>query len=421
MVKKEKEGECKLCLPDSWVWPPPVPDAPPGFPPQPLKPSTSAAAVSSRNHTPSSLENGFSQGLTPDSTRQQHPPRRTSRKRSRPQFYSPPPAQQQPTGRRRRGRPPKARIMSQLSCQEIGTRNGDQVSAASLRQTQKQTSCFFTSLQITKEQSRSRTNNQVCEQSSQITQTVDENQARAAPRSTFLNRDIEETVTDISLTEVPDPIHGVALDDWMNPSIDPKILQHVANALHNMAGRETSLDETKVLKSRSSDIDKTLFYTLKAINKNHGDITQDCSLKSDCMKTLVLLGICKVVQDLEKKQLKDIDISTLDPYYTAVRDAENMNVNVQWLHDRLDEIKDAVILREEAKGMVDERNRRLESIDNRNKELLTRKVEVERLKSEIQDIEDQLAREVIMMDELNRNIGTQTSEFPHTYLMDGLV
>ncbi|KAL0307429.1 UNVERIFIED_CONTAM: hypothetical protein Sangu_3032300 [Sesamum angustifolium] len=419
VIKKENAN---FRLPDSWVGLPPVPDAPPGFPPQPLKPSTSAAAESSRSQNPSSLENGFSYGETPDSTGQQYSPRRTSRKRSRPQFYSPSPVRQQPRGPRRRGRPPKARFMSHLSRPKIGTTNGDQVSATPLRQTQKQmSSCFITSLPITKEQSRSRTNNQVCEQSPQITQTIDKNQASTAPRSTFLNHDIEETVTDISLTEVPGPIHGVALNDWMNPGIDPRILQHVAKALHNMAGSVTSLDETKVLKPGSSDIDKTLFYTLKAINKNHGDITQDCSLKSDCMKTLVLLGICKVVQDLEKKQLKDIDISTLDSYYTAVRDAENMKVNVQWLHDRLDEIKDAVILREEAKGMVDERNRRLASIDNRKKELLMRKVEVERLKSEIQDIEDQLAQEVFMVDELNRKIGAKTSEFRHTYLMDGLL
>ncbi|KAK4428140.1 hypothetical protein Salat_1583000 [Sesamum alatum] len=117
------------------------------------------------------------------------------------------------------------------------------------------------------------------------------------------------------------------------------------------------------------------------------------------MKTLVLLGICKVVQELEKKQLKDIDVSTLDSYYTAVRDAKNMKVNVQWLHDRV------------AKGMVDERNRRLENIDNRKKEMSMRKVEVERLMSEIEGIEDQLAREVIMVDQLNRKINALTSEF----------
>ncbi|KAK4422611.1 hypothetical protein Salat_1843600 [Sesamum alatum] len=408
-----KEENANFCLRDSWVGNPPGLDAPPGFPSQPPKTSTTAAAESSRNQNPSSQENGFSHGESPDPTGLL---RRTSRKRSRPQFYSPSPARQSPTGPRRRGGPPKARFMSQLSRQEIGTRNGDQVSATPLRSPQDRMSCFLTSLPVAKEQSRSRTNHKVCEQSSQVTQTVDQNQASTARRSTFLNHDIKETLIGISLTEVPGPIHG-----RMNSGMDPKILQHVAKALHYMVGSEASLDGTKVLKPRSSDIDKTLLHTLKAINKKHGDITQDCSLESDCMKTLVLLGICKVVQELEKKQLKDIDVNTLDSYYTVVRDAENMKVNVQWLHDRLDEIKDAVILREAAKGMVDERNRRLESIDNRKKELSMRKVEVERLMSEIKSFEDQLAREVIMVDQLNRKIGAQTSEFQHTYLMDGLL
>lgn len=85
------------------------------------------------------------------------------------------------------------------------------------------------------------------------------------------------------------------------------------------------------------------------------------------MKTLVLLGICKVVQDLQKIQLKDLDISSLDSYYTAVRDAENMKVNVQWLRSRLDEIKDAINLSGEAKGLINERDRRVRTlIERRN-------------------------------------------------------
>ncbi|KAK4426754.1 hypothetical protein Salat_1444100 [Sesamum alatum] len=273
MVKKEENAN--FCLPDSWVGPPSGPDAPSGFLSQPPKSSTSAAVESSRNQNPSSQENGFSHGESPDPTGQ---PRCTSRKRLLPQFYSPSPAR-----------------------------------------------------------------------------------------------------------EVSGPIHGIALNNRMNLGMDPKILQHVAKALRYMAGSEACLDKTKVLKPVSSDIDKTLLHTLKAINKKHGDITQNCSLELDCMKTLVLLGICKGREEHEGE--------------------------LQWLHDRLDEINVVVILSEAAKGMVDERNRRLENIDNRKKEMSMCKVEVERLMSEIEGIEDQLAREVIMVDQLNRKIGAQISEF----------
>ncbi|KAI3453706.1 hypothetical protein Pfo_010369 [Paulownia fortunei] len=451
MVKKENAN---FSMPDSWAGPRSEPDVPPGFPPQPPRTCTSAADESSRNQNPTSKENGFRRvhGQRPNSSGPQ-PPRRTSRKRSRPQFYAPPPVQQQPAAPRRRGRPPKARLISQLSRQETETetRKPNQVSSTPLRRPHKQMSCFIRSLQISKEQSSSEVDNQVGEQGSQSNISssahhlvrqrtnmkgktrdiaVDKNRARATQRSTFHTHDIEETLIDISLTEVPGPpvsgyerVGNVGRNDQISQGIDPKILQHVANALQYMAGSQTAIDDTKV-KSRNSDINKNLAHMLKAINKKHGDITQDCSLESDCMKTLVLLGICKVVQDLQKKQLKDLDISTLDSYYTAVRDAENMKVNVHWLRNRLDEIKDAVKLTNEAKGLANEKNRRLENIDNKKKELLLRKGELERLKSEIQDIEGQVAQEVVMVEELNKKIGAQTSkfsQFEHTYLMDGLV
>ncbi|KAL6582684.1 hypothetical protein OROMI_004762 [Orobanche minor] len=90
-----------------------------------------------------------------------------------------------------------------------------------------------------------------------------------------------------------------------------------------------------------------------------------CLLESDCMKTLVLLGICKVVEDLQKKQLKDLDGNSLDSYYIAVRDAENFKVDVQWLHNRLDEIRDACKLSDGTKGLVDERDSELEKLMKR--------------------------------------------------------
>ncbi|KAK6130040.1 hypothetical protein DH2020_036226 [Rehmannia glutinosa] len=432
MVKKENAN---FSIPDSWTGAGPrsEPEAPPGFRPQPPKTCTSAAAESSRNENPTSKEKGFRRVYRKRSTSSgQQSPRRTSRKRSRPQFYAPSPAQPPPATPRRRGRPPKARSMSQLSHQETETRKPNQVTSTPSERPQEQTSCLIRSFSQLIQESQSchnlvgkktnmkRTNRDVA---------VNKNQAGDAQKSTFRTHDIDETLFDISLTEVSDPISGyrrvgnVSRNDQTSQGIDPKILQHVANALQYMAGSQTAVDETKV-KSKSSDINENLAHTLKAINKKHGDITQDSLLESDCMKTLVLLGICKVVQDLQRKHLKDLDISTLDSYYTAVRDAENMKVNVQWLHNRLDEIKDAVKFTAEAKVLVNEKNRRLEDIDSKKKELLLREGELERLKSEIQDIEEQVAREVVLVEELNKKIGAQTSrfsKFQHTQLMDGLI
>ncbi|CAA0831551.1 Unknown protein [Striga hermonthica] len=122
--------------------------------------------------------------------------------------------------------------------------------------------------------------------------------------------------------------------------------------------------------------------------------------------------------------LNDSEVDLAHSYYTAVRDAENMKVNMKWLRDRLDEIRDAVELTEEEKVLANEKDARLANIFMKKKELEMRKVELENIKSEVEDLEACLAREVVMVEELNRTIGARQSrfsKFQHKYLMEGLI
>ncbi|KAL7150342.1 hypothetical protein ABFS83_05G105900 [Erythranthe nasuta] len=351
---------------------PPLRDVPPGFQPHPPKPCTSAAAAAAA-----------AAGQSPNSYRQKP----TSLKR--------------PDGPRRRGRPPKARSFSHLSNQAIEARNVDQVSS--------------------KDQSSDKmgSQNNTPPSPHDIVNLALVKCASAFP--THHNND--EALFDTPLTEVPCPVSSsFEAVGKTRGNVDLNILQQVANALnHNML--ENAVDGTKV-NSRFSDMDKNLADTLKAINEKYGDITKDCSLESDCMKTLVLIGVCKVVQDLQKKQLEELDIGFLDSCYTAVRDAESMKVNVRWLSNRLDEIKDAVRSSDEGKRLVDERNRRLENIDKEKREVSLRKAEMEKLKSEIRDLEDRLVQEAVLVDELNKKISARTTRFSqlqNMYVVDGLV
>ncbi|KAL8503371.1 hypothetical protein ACS0TY_022200 [Phlomoides rotata] len=427
----------------------PMPDVPPGF--EPLRPKTRTAAVveSSRKQNPTPNGNGVFTGhehaQSSDSSAEQGP-RRTQRKRSRPEFYEPPtrrrtaasPLRRARTARgksaetpRRRGRPPKARFMSLFSLPEPEAQNrrSNEVSSTPLTRLQGQGGqgqlpYFIKPVQLTKEQSSSQPkintsstpNDPLGHEPNINGKTREINVDGSINRSNFFQaRDIEETVVERS--------KNVGCTNKMTEGIDPKLLQHVANALQYMTVSQTSIEYENVY-SRSSDFDKNLVRTIKAIEKMHGDITKNCLLESDCMKTLVLIGICQVVQDMQKKRLKDVDISSLESHYTAVRDAENMKVNVQWLRNRLDEIKDAVSLSSEAIGIENERNGLLVTIDRKKSELLLRRVELERLKSEVEDIEEQIAREAVMVDELNKKYGdsmSRISEFQKMNLMDGLV
>lgn len=320
---------------------------------------------------------------------------------------------------------------------ETEKRNSNQDSSAPSRMTGENILTFLSSLEIAMDQSSVRVNDEVAEHVSHIINcpsphqlvgpiktghiSVDKIRPRVGQSSSFNAEDIEDTLTDVSLAKVIAPVsyektQNLSRNYRISDGIDPKFLQHVANALQHMAGTQTALDDAKVI-SRSSDTNNNLVHTRKAIIKRHGDITQDSLLESDFVKTSVLHSICEMVQDLQKKQLKDLDICTLGSYYTAVSDLEYMKVDVQWLHSRLDEIKDALNLSDEAKGIINEREGRVGNINRKKKEL-------ERLKSEVQDIEVQLAREVVMVDELNKKFDNQMSKiarFKHANLMDGLI
>ncbi|KAL2544110.1 uncharacterized protein Fot_13343 [Forsythia ovata] len=300
--------------------------------------------------------------------------RRTSRKRVRPQFYSPALPQQY---RRRRSRPSKARSMSQLSYQEKVTGNCNKPSTI-LSRWQEQMTHVPLAIHFTGEQSSSQINNELGKETNETTTT--------ATTTPLPNQQTEQAPSTMEKT------HGITV----------------------YKNRRLSDNNMKT----------NLVLILNAINEKHGDITKDCSLESDRMKTLVLFGICEVVQDLQKKQLKDLDLCMLESCYSAVKDAERMKMNVKWLRNRLDEIKDAIETAGEALKLMDEKERLMENIDNKRKDILLRKGELKRLYSEIEEMEGQVAQDIVIIEELDKNIRTQTSKFQHLEqmpLMDRLI
>ncbi|CAI9755442.1 unnamed protein product [Fraxinus pennsylvanica] len=310
---------------------PDLPVPPPGFS---LKTPTAKSATTS-------AADGVSQPLSPppseEASREQSPAgtstRRTSRRRVRPQFYSPalPPQQY----RRCRSRPSKARSMSQLSYQEKVTGKCNRHSVTFSRWQEQMT---YVS------QSRSQINNGT------TTTPLPSQETEQAPN-------------------IIGKSNGITVDK-------------------NRAS-DTNSNGIAVDKNQASDTNSktNLALTLNSITEKHGDITKDCLLESDRMKTLVLFGICEVVQDLQKKQLKEIDVSMLESCYSAVQDAEKMKMNVKWLRNRLDEIKDATLSAGEALRLMDEKKRLMKSIENKRKDILLHKGELKRLNSEIEEME----------------------------------
>ncbi|OIT36265.1 PREDICTED: uncharacterized protein LOC109242257 [Nicotiana attenuata] len=228
---------------------------------------------------------------------------------------------------------------------------------------------------------------------------------------------IRGTIDSPSIQEELRTINGARLDhktkkeaDLSNQqtcSIDANFLQQVAVAFKEVKANQ---EESTTLVKETISLNPSLEPTFLAIQEKHGDITKDCPLESGQMLSSVLAVICKVVQELQKKHLTDVDCNLLNSYYLVVKDAEKMKVNVNWLRARLDEIKDAVNSIVETKNLNDEKNRLAELIENEKRNLVFMKTEWENLKVEIATKESQLNVETLVNQELSGMISNRALE-----------
>ncbi|KAK4422614.1 hypothetical protein Salat_1843900 [Sesamum alatum] len=157
--------------------------------------------------------------------------------------------------------------------------------------------------------------------------------------------------------------------------------------------------------------------TIDAIKSKYGDIDKDCSLKSECMRKLNIYGICNVLRELQKKNIDELDIASIEAFYDVIRDLEKLNIGIGWLRQRFDQIKDAIKSREEAMVLNLERIERVKNVEEKMKE-------VEELKSKIEKLEDQMAREDLVIEKLNEDINIRTSKVQQLQgksLTDGLI
>ncbi|KAF3680955.1 hypothetical protein FXO38_02014 [Capsicum annuum] len=219
---------------------------------------------------------------------------------------------------------------------------------------------------------------------------------------------IQGTSVNPSIKEEPCSTNGTWCDhktkriaglrDQPTRSIDVSFLQRVALAFEEVnANQEEGTRSAK----ESISMNPSLEPTFLAIVQKHGDITKDCPLESGYMLTSVLEAICKVVQELQQKHFTEFDCNLLNSYCSVVRDAEKMNVNVNWLRTRLDEIKDAVNCIIETKELNDEKNTLAKQIENEKEGLESMKAELEKLKSEIERKENLLNLDTLLTEDMS--------------------
>uniref|UniRef100_A0A5B7BJX3 Phospholipase-like protein n=1 Tax=Davidia involucrata TaxID=16924 RepID=A0A5B7BJX3_DAVIN len=381
--------------------------------------------------------------------------KRTTRKRAKPQLLDPSPPM--PARKRGRGRPPgsgrKQRLVSWLTHQELKIGKDSRDSLATLTRLCKQSNINIPPSVLSEgNQSSPPTHNQLSEQNIHINTSTPIHQhkeqipnTKKEPQAVVINdqpsviqtctthaQNVQEITTTPPLREVPittitsryghEREGACGLNNQLSPSSDV-FMCVTANAFGHTGESNPAADGTTP-QVAAYTVNRSVAQTLQAIINKHGDIAKDCHLESGYMRASVLEGICKVVQELQRKELTELDSGRLYAYHSAVKDAEKMKLNVKWLHQRLNDICDALKSTGHAENLSDQKTKRLERIEYMKKDLQLNKIELEKLKSEIEAKENQLALETLEIEKLNstiRGITSKFQQFQSNSLMDGLL
>lgn len=135
------------------------------------------------------------------------------------------------------------------------------------------------------------------------------------------------------------------------------------------------------------------------------------------MRKLTLFGICRILRELQERQLDELELSSLQAYYNILGDYEKLNIDVSWLVKRLDELKAAIVSRDATKTLTARKRGHLQKRKEKEERL-------KRLMIEVKEVEDQVAMEELMVQELDREISHESSKFRRfetKTLVDGLI
>ncbi|KAK9276727.1 hypothetical protein L1049_006263 [Liquidambar formosana] len=204
-------------------------------------------------------------------------------------------------------------------------------------------------------------------------------------------------------------------------------LHHMLSAFNGISnmGQGNSAANGTMEKVGSYVVDPSLSMTLQAIMNKHGDIAKDCNLQSNYMRTPILEGICRVVQDLQNIPFINLKEHHLQSFYSAINDAERVKLNVRWLRQRLDEIVEAVNAVAHFKNVKDAKAKNMQQqMESIKRTLELKKVDMMEHQSAIQALEGQLASETLEIENLENSITdikSKYSPFHRKCLMDGLL
>ncbi|KAJ7974095.1 Phospholipase-like protein [Quillaja saponaria] len=131
----------------------------------------------------------------------------------------------------------------------------------------------------------------------------------------------------------------------------------------------------------------------QAITEKHGDIAENCLFKCKCFTTTIVEGICAAVRDLQAMHFHSLQEHHLESLNLVATDAENLNLKVDWLRIRLDELTEALHLTSQQNNLQNDLTDKTKlaelmknALDSKLAKMLNLQYDIHALESEMETI-----------------------------------
>ncbi|GAV67895.1 PEARLI-4 domain-containing protein [Cephalotus follicularis] len=213
------------------------------------------------------------------------------------------------------------------------------------------------------------------------------------------------------------------LDRQASRSIGTSVL-HMATAFDEIISEAAPAEESAAEQVNGYHVKEQLAPILHAIIKKHGDIARDCPLTSSEMLASALERVCKAVLDFEAIHFSNLRSCHLKSLYSAIKDAELVNLDMKWLRNRYLEVMETVQLIQQYKDMKVSRMKNVKVVESKKRALELKKTEMAKLQSDIQSLESEVAVITAKNESLHgviSNVKSKCKHFCRNSLTDGLL
>ncbi|XP_074308919.1 uncharacterized protein LOC141643602 [Silene latifolia] len=157
------------------------------------------------------------------------------------------------------------------------------------------------------------------------------------------------------------------------------------NATNEFSDIDSVVGESSLMTVRRYQVKPEYVAPLTSILSMHGDIGAKCSLSSVIVSSLYMERLCDILQKLRCTSIGAITPHALQDMRASVTDIGNVNIEIGWLKNRLDEIFEA----KKAIGQLQSTSKLKMLHTQRKKTLAEKKVQLEEHKRHYANIEAQ--------------------------------